>query len=455
MSEVPIARPEPAAPRAYAFPELERATLTNGLRVAVAHMPRLPLVTILVLTDCGAATDRAGAEGLAMLTARALGEGSAGSDGRPLGEAFEALGSGFDSECDWDATMAEVTVTSERAAAAAALLASAIMRPQFAERDVARLRDERIDALLQLAKEPRGLADVMFTETAYHPEARYGRPDGGTRHTVQVMGAADLRAYHEKHFAPDASTVILAGDVKPDAAFTIAERALGSWTGAAESAQAVDDRPSTALERIVVVDKPGASQSELRIGHRGTSRGHRDYFALVVMNALLGGLFSSRINLNLRERNGYTYGAKSAFDWRRGAGPFMVSTAVKTDTTARAVREVLVEIDRMRTELVPADELALATAYLDGVFPIRFETTEAVADAIARATTHALGDAYYSTYRERVRAVTADDVRRVAQEQLRPEELRIAVIGDASEITGELEALLMGPVRRHRPDDET
>ena len=175
---------------------------------------------------------------------------------------------------------------------------------------------------------------------------------------------------------------------------------MGGWHGAKPPDVRADDSVSSTGRQVHIVNKPGASQSELRVGHGGVPRSHPDYFAIVVMNALLGGLFSSRINLNLRERNAYTYGARSAFEWRRGAGPFMVSTAVKTEVSDAATREIVVEIERIREEKVGAGELSLATAYLDGVFPIRYETTNAVAQAIAIAQVHGLRDDYYTRYRE-------------------------------------------------------
>jgi zinc protease len=215
--------------------------------------------------------------------------------------------------------------------------------------------------------------------------------------------------------------------------------------GIAPPEKRVNDRVSHRPREVHIVNKAGAPQSELRVGHRGVPRAHPDYFAIVVMNALLGGLFSSRINLNLRERNAFTYGARSTFEWRRGAGPFVVSTAVKTEVSDAATREILREIGKMREETVTADELSLATAYLDGVFPIRYETTNAVAQAIAIAQVHGLGDDYYTRYRERIRAVTAADVRRAAELCLHPEELLVLAVGDATAIRGPMERALPAP----------
>jgi zinc protease len=226
------------------------------------------------------------------------------------------------------------------------------------------------------------------------------------------------------------------GDAAADAVRDLLQHALGDWVGAERLRVMPTDRASSTGARTTIIDKPGAPQAEIRIGHRSVPRSHEDYFPLVVMNALLGGLFSSRINMNLRERNGYTYGARSTIEWRRGAGPLTISTAVKTDVTAPAIREIFAEVDRMRAAPVTVSELDLATAYLAGVFPIRFETTDAVADAIARAECHELGDDYYSRYPDRIRAVSADDVLRAAQNHLDPEAMRIVIVGAAAAIAG-------------------
>jgi zinc protease len=272
--------------------------------------------------------------------------------------------------------------------------------------------------------------------------------------SVRALDAGQLRALHSARYVPGATTLVFAGDVTSARAVQLAERAFGGWHGAMPPGARVDDRVSSTGRQVHIVNKAGAPQSELRIGHGGVPRSHADYFAIVVMNALLGGLFSSRINLNLRERNAFTYGARSSFEWRRGAGPFVVSTAVKTEVSDAAAREILLEIGKMREEKVSADELSLATAYLDGVFPIRYETTNAVAQAIAIAQVYGLGDDYYTRYREHIRAVTADDVLRAAQNFLHPENLLVLAVGDATAIRAPMEQLGAGAVSVHEAPAE-
>lgn len=439
MSALP--RPEPAAVRPYRFPAVHHHRLPNGLRVVVAPMHRLPLVTALALVDAGAADDPSGLEGLASLTARTLDEGAGALDGAALTERFESLGTAFEASADWDSTVARLTVTPTHLDAAFAQFAEVLRAPSFPARDVARRRDERLDDLAQQLAEPRGLADLRFTGLLYAPTARYARPAGGTAQSVGPLDETAVRRFHAERYRPEVTTLVLVGDITVEAALRVVERGFGDWRvdGAAVPRPAPD--AARGDRRTVVVAKPGAPQSELRLGHVGVPRAHPDYFAIVVMNAILGGLFSSRINLNLRERHAFTYGASSGFDWRRASGPFVVSTAVKSDVTDRAVQEVLHELDAMRAAPPTASELSLAIDYLAGVFPIRYETTAAVAGAIAGAVVYALSDDWFAAYRDRVQAVTAGAVHAAARAVLDPTQLLVLAVGDPGVIATPLEAL--------------
>lgn len=441
------ARPAPTAPRPYNFPAVERAVMANGVRLVVAPMPRLPLVTVLALVDAGASTDLRGREGLAALTARTLTEGIAGLDGAALTDRFESMGTSVDAYADWDSTVMRFTVTPSQLDAAFALFCDVLRAPSFPESDVARRRDERLANLEQRLSEPRGLADQRFSGFLYGPSSRYGKPVGGTKTSVTPLDAAQVRAFHEARYAPAVTSLIFVGDITVDEAQRLAERRLGDWTVAGRPPETGVNRQREATRHAFIVDKADAPQSELRVGHVGVPRSDPKHLDIVVMNALLGGLFSSRINLNLRERHAFTYGASSGFDWRRDAGPFVVSAAVKSEITHRAVEEILLEIDGMRAAPPSASELALATDYLAGVFPIRYESTDAVAGAIANAVIFSLPDDWFATYRERVQAVSAADVHAVANSHLDPGRLQVVAVGDATVIGESLGALPVGPVK--------
>jgi predicted Zn-dependent peptidase len=447
-------RPSAAAPRPYQFPRFERRTLPNGLRLVVAPVHKLPVVSVVAILDAGAAADPAGQEGLSQLAARALTEGTASLDAVALAQRVERLGASLDAGADWDGAIVSLTTLARHVDEAFQLFADVLTRPVFPEREIERLKAERLADLMHLATEPRGLADEAFARALYAPDSRYALPEGGSRTSVPALSREAVAAFHAARYRPSATTLVVAGDLTADAAERLARQALGDWQGAAPARATVSDREAARERRTHFVAKRDAQQSELRVGHVGVPRTHPDYFPLVVMNAILGGLFNSRVNLNLREVHGYTYGAHSGFDWRVQAGPFVVASAVQSEHTAAAAQEVLKEIDRIRAEDVAAEELSLATSYLDGVFPIRYETTSAIAAALANLTLYGLPDDYFDAYRERIRAVTTADVRRVAEAHLDPERLQLLVAGDPGAVRAPLEALGFGPLLVHEPETE-
>jgi len=438
-------RPIPGAPRPYEFPDVARTALPNGVRVVVAPVRRLPLVTVLALVDAGASTDPPGADGAAALTARTLAEGTATYDGATLAELFERLGTSFEAAADWDSTVARLTVTPDRLDAAFALFADVLRAPTFPDADVLRLRDERLADLQHQLAEPRGLADRRFTGALYAPSSRYARPAGGGARAVGSLTASVTRAFHTARYGPTTTTLIVVGDITPEAAHALVVEHFGDWRSTAETAPPIA-AVAAGGRRVVIVAKPDAPQTELRIGHVGVPRSHPDHLSIVVMNAILGGLFSSRINLNLRERHAFTYGASSGYDWRRAAGPFVVSTAVKSEVTDRAVEEILREFEAIRETAPSADELALATDYLAGVFPIRYETTAAVASAIAGATVFGLAEDWFRTYRDRVRSVSSTEVLAAARAHVDPSRALVVAIGDPAVIEPLLGRLDLGPM---------
>lgn len=440
--------PRPAAlpPRPYRFPAFERRRLENGIRLILAPVRKLPLVTACVVVEAGAVADPTGREGVAQLTADLLLEGTAAQTGAELAERFERLGATVEAQAEWDVAVVTLTAMRDHFHDAARLLGDVLRAPSFPEREVDRLRSEHRAELLRRRAEPRALADDMFARVVYADTSRFARPLGGIEPSVVAITRADIQRFYEDRYRADGLTVVIAGDLGFDAAERLARAAFGDWAHGGATPARANDVPARAHRAVHVVSKPDAQQAELRVGHTGMPRSHPDYYGVVVMNAILGGLFSSRINLSLRERHGYTYGAFSHFEWRRQAGPFRVSTAVQTEMTGPAVAEVIAEIDRIRDTEVDVDELSLATSYLAGIFPIRFETTESIADALAMLATFGLPDDFHDTYRDRIRSTTAADVLRAAREHLRPGELQVLVVGDVEQVRDPLARLGAGPV---------
>ena len=440
------ARPLPGPPREYHFPRFAKHTLSNGLTVIVARVPKLPLVSVAAVVDATALDDQKGKEGTAQLAARGLKEGTASRNGSRLSLDLEKLGTSLEAGADWDGTVASMTVLSGKLDEAFEIFAEVLREPAFRADDLERLKAERLAERMQLLDEPRGLADESFSRFIYAHDSRYSAPVGGDSNSVPKITREDIVTFHRENYVPPATTVILAGDITLEDSIRLIESTLGSWRGKQVVARHDADRPARTERAIELVAKADAAQSEVRVGHIGVPRTHPDYFPIVVMNSVLGGLFSSRINLNLREEHGYTYGASSHYDWRRQAGPFEISTAVQSEVTAQAVAETLKEIDRMRGEEITSDELTLATSYLEGVFPIRYETTAAIASALANMVMFGLPEDYFDTYRENIASVTTADVLNAAKAHVDPDKLQVVIVGNPEIIREPVEQLSFGPL---------
>jgi zinc protease len=442
-------RPKPGQARSYQFPDFCDEKLPSGIRLVTAPVVKLPLATVLVVVDAGSTSDPAAKEGVAALTAGTLLEGSTRFDGAELAEKFEQLGTSVESGADWDSAFIKITTVSDKLDDATRLLGEAITNPIFPEREVERLKAERLAEILQLETEPRGLADEKFSEFLYTPDSRYSKPDEGTAESVSTLSRKDVDEFYRAQYRAGSTTVIIAGDISTDEARALITQAFQNWPSGAAPGRSLVAVARTSDRSVHVVNKPEAPQSELRVGHVGLPRNHPDFFPTLLMNAVLGGLFGSRINLNLREAHGYTYGASSFYDWRRGPGPFVVSTAVQSEVTAAALREILLEIDRIRSDRISEDELSLARDYLDRVFPIRYETTAAIASALATLVIYDLPADYYGSYRRNIRAVTADAVLRAAKAHLHPDQLQTVMVGDAQVIADSVADLNLGELRIH------
>ncbi len=450
-SPVRTRAPEPGALRPFSFPPIERAQLSNGLPLLVARTQYLPVVTVATILPAGAVQEDPDRAGLARLTSSLLESGAGGRTGVEIAEAVEGLGVRMETSTSWDRTLVGYTGLSSRAPAAAEILEQLIRSPEFPVAEVERLRNEQLAEIVQRRAEPSGLANEMAARFIYAAEAPYSRPLGGTAASVRSLTNADAEAFHSNYFTPNGAALIVAGDLDISEALSLAESGFGGWAGPATQSRMIDVRARSQSRRVIIVNRPGSVQSEIRVGHLGVARINPDYFPLIVMNTVLGGAFSSRLNLNLREEHGFTYGVSSSFSMRRDPGAFLVSTAVQTEVTADAVTEILREIQGIRSARVAPAELIDARNYLAGTFPLRLQTTHGIASRLAELVTYDLPDDYFASYRDRILAVKADEVLRVAYENIRPEELAIVVVGDADTIRPALEALEVGAIETVDP----
>jgi zinc protease len=449
LEQILAERPSPGQPRTYRFPAFERAVLPSGLQVLTVHVPGRPLVSANLVFLRGAGDEAGEIGGATVLAARAMTEGTERYPGVELIEAGERLGATLHVEASWDAFVAAVEVAAPRLEAALELLAELVERPTFPEQDVARLRDERLNDLMQAKADPRRRAERAFGATIYTSDSPYSRPAGGDEESVAGLTPEVLRRVHSSILAPDRAALIVGGDLTGVAIPSLAERVLGSLgSGAASLAPAAPPNATSAVSRPIVrfYHRPGSVQTELRIGHVGLPRRIPDFHGVAVMSAILGGLFNSRLQMNLREEKGYTYGVGAGFDMRRGAGPFAVRTAVQTAVTVPAILETLSELRRIRETEVTKAELAAARDYLVGVFPLRFETPGAVVGALGGLYVHQLPDDELSRYRDAIEAVTIADVQAAAREHIDLDRMAIVAVGDADVVGGELESAGLGEI---------
>jgi zinc protease len=447
-------RPVPGTPRPYEFPSVDSFTLDNGVNVLVADLPGRPLISATIILPVGAADEPATAGGATVLAARALTEGTERYDAIALTEASERLGASLHAEAGWDAMSLGLDVPASHLGPAVDLLAEVLLRPTFPPDEVERLRDERLNDLLQARADPRRRADETFIGTIYAPTSPYHRPASGARETVATLDPAAIRAAYDRVLDAAGGTIVLGGDLSGlDISALVAPLAVPwrSASGPAGSSSTtardrVDDAPSGNGRLVRVVHRPGSVQTEIRIGHRGLPRRIDDFHAVSVMSAILGGLFNSRLNMQLREAKGYTYGAGAGFDLRRGAGPFTARAAVNTEVTVPAVLDTIAELERMRDEPVSASELAAARDFLVGVFPLRFETAGAVVGALSGLAVHGLGIDELVDYRGRIEAVDIDAIAAAARTHLHVDHAAIVLVGDADAFGSDLEAAGLGPV---------
>ena len=444
--------PAPAPVRPYAFPRVTRMLLDNGLTVLHARQGELPLVALRVVVRAGAAAEGIERAGLAQLTASALDAGTELHDGPALAWELERIGIELETEAGWDQIALGATVPSSRLDPALGLLAEIARRAAFAEPDVERMRGEQLGQILLRRTEPRALADDSALRFIFAEDTRYARPLVGSTPSVETLGAVDVTGFRDALFAPANAAVVVVGGLDPDAARVAVQHHFGDWAAAGATPPQPAVRPRAGEERVHVVHRAQAVQSEIRVGQTGVERAHPDHVPLLVMNAILGGMFTSRLNLNLRERHGFTYGVRSGFGFRRTGGTFLTATAVATDVTVRAVEEVLAELARMHDDGATDDEVAAARDYLSGVMPLKLQTAGAVADALTELFVHDLPDDWHQLHREDVAAVPPAEVTRVAREHLAPDAATIVVVGDAEPIRAGLEALGRGTVLVHAPE---
>ncbi len=440
--------PKPGPESKVKFPSYYEKTLPNGFKVIVIENHEQPIVYVSFVVKSGSTYDGE-LPGLASVTAELLTKGTKTRSATQIAEEIDFVGGSLNATASWDAVNVNVLVLKKYLSVGFDILQDVVLNPTFPEEELERVRTQRLASIKQSKAEAGYLAGVRFSKELFagHP---YANESGGNEESIQKMKRDDLVKFYQTHFMPNNSFIIFAGDITPSEALPLVEKYFGRWEKGKnphKKFQAVKDISQT---RVVIVDKPGAVQSAIRIGHLGIDRKNKDYVKVYTLNTLLGGYFNSRINMNLRETHGYTYGASSFFDARIYPGPFIVSTDVRNEVTDSSVAEIIKELKRIIEEPVPEDELKMAKDYIVGSFPLQIETPAQVASRVMTIEIYGLPKDFYDRFREEVRKITAKDIQETAKKYLHPDKLLIVVSGNSKQIKPVLEKF--GPVAVYDAD---
>src|SRR6516162_932695 len=437
--------PAPGPQPPMRLPVPEQFTLSNGLTVLYNERPGLPLVAASLVLHAGSGANPVDHPGLASFTSRMLQQGTESRSALQIADRAADLGISLGSRTSTDASSVSFQSLTRSFPDALELLADVALHPGFPQQEIDRVRSERLAALVQEKNQPFALATRVYVAALYGPKNTYGYPDIGTADSIKAMTRDELVNFWQQNYSPNDAALVIAGNIKLADLNPLLEKQFGAWKPGTYSPPPLA-APDPSDAKLIIVDRPNAQQTTLVFCSLGPKRSTPDYPRIEVMNSVLGGLFSSRINMNLREQHGYTYGAGSFFNYHRGPGPFIVYSDVRTDATAPATVEILKELSRMRdTPLSPA-ELKMAKDSLAQSMPGRFESGEEAAGTIAQIYVYDLSPQYFSLLPAQINAVTAEQARAAAQQYIQPEKMTVLAVGDKAKIEPDLKKLDLGKI---------
>ncbi len=437
--------PQLGAPPSLILPAIRKVTLSNGIPVVVMEKRSVPLVQMNLTFRAGAALEPADKIGLASMTAAMLREGAGGRNSLELADAIDYLGATVNTVADTQSLSVSLHTPLSKLDAAFALFADIVLRPAFPAGELERLRKERLTTLVQWYDQPTMVASVAAGKYVFGEAHPYGRSAIGRESTLRALTAEDVQGFYGRHCHAGNAFFVVVGDIAASEMAARLEKAFGGWKKGESVPVRIPTAPQVSGSTVYLIDKANAPQSVIRIARVGADRLTRDYFPLLVANTILGGSFSSRLNNNLREQHGYTYGAGSSFDMRISAGAFTASSSVQTAVTDKALAEFFREFRRM-AEPVPEAELSRAKNYLALGYPGDFETVAEVAGRLGEMVYYGLPDEYFQRYIPDVLAVSQEDVQRVARQYIDPAHIAVILVGDRKAVQKGLEELNVGKI---------
>ncbi len=443
--------PPPTAEPKFAPPVARRFKLKNGMALLVIENKKLPIVAFdLVVPGAGTSADPAGKGGLAAFTADLLDEGAGGISALGLSEQEDRLGAAISVGTDVDAALLSATTLSRTLDPTIDLITKIVTQPAFEAKEYDRVKGDRQTELDLRRDRPREVVTIMLSTALFGADSAYGHPGGGVRDQFKGLALADAQGFYKEHWNPAEMTLVVAGDVDATALQKKLDAGLGAWKPAGVKPIAkVDATPKPIGKRLLLVDRPGAAQSDVRIGLVGLDRNDKRYYAFEVLTTTLGGGFTSRLVQKLREEMGITYGAGAGMSYRLQPGPFLIATAIQTPDTGKGIVEIVKILDDLSTTELTAAELEKSKQNIIRALPAQFDTNASTAGAFADLALHKLPDNYYASYADAVRKITAKDVKAAAAGIIPSKQMVFAVVGDLAKIKGDLGKLGLGDPAMH------
>jgi predicted Zn-dependent peptidase len=427
------------------LPAIQKATLSNGLAVWLVEQHKLPMLSLNLVIQAGSDHDPLIKPGIATMTAEVMDAGTAKMDALQIADKLDYIGASMSIRAGVDGTFASLETLTKHLDEALAVFGDVISHPTFPDKEFERLRSQRLTGLLQQKDRASTIASLAFNHIIYGQNHPYGNDPSGNEQSVKGLTRQDLVTFYNTYYRPNNATLIVVGDAKLTDLVKALEKNLSDWKKADVPSLSIPAAKPIDVRRVYLIDKPGAPQSEIRIGYPALARSTPDFFPVTVMNMILGGQFSSRINMNLRERRGLTYGARSGFTFSKQPGPFAASGGFVSTGTDTAVHEFLYEFDRMHAEGMTPEELAFSKKGLTGGFALNFETAGQVARALQNIVLYGLPEDYYQNYLQNIDKVSLDDVKRVAKSYLDTSKMAVVIVGDVKTIRQGVEGLHIGP----------